>query len=101
MREKSSAPADSSNWDESDNEPLLKYTIPSKDNDSSSESSSSSSEEDNKSRKGLNKSKANANTEKCSVGRPRGRAKAPSHDFSRPTSIKQHKVRRDCVDECE
>ena len=98
-KEKSSAPADSSDWDESDDKPLIKYSIPSKDDDSSSESSSSSSEEDNKHRKGLNKRKADANTEKHSVDRPRGRAKVPSRDFSKPTFIRQHKIRCDRVDE--
>ena len=98
-KEKSSAAPDSSDWDSSDDEPLIKYTILSKDTDSSSESSSSSSEEDDKHRKSSNKRKANANTERHSVGRPRGRAKPPSCDFSKPTSIRQHKVRRDCVDE--
>ena len=93
-KEKSSAAPDSS-----DEEPLIKYTIPSKDTDSSTESSSSSSEEDDKHRKYSKKRKANANSERRSMGRPRGRAKPPSCDFSKPTSIRQHKVRRDCVDE--
>ena len=98
-KEKSSAAPDSSDWDSSDEEPLIKYTIPSKDTDSSTESSSSSSEEDDKRRKRSKKRKANANSERCSVGRPRGRAKPPSCDFSKPTSIRQHKVGRDRVDE--
>ena len=98
-KEKSSAAPDSSDWDSNDEEPLVKYTIPSKDTDSSSESSSLSSEEDDKHRNHSKKRKANANTERHSVGRPRGRAKPPSHDFSKPTSIRQHKVRRDHVDE--
>ena len=34
--------------------------------------------------------------------RPRGPAKAPHRDFTRPTSIAQHNVKRDCIDEeCE
>ena len=99
VKEKSSAAPDSSDWDTSDEEPLIKYTIPSKDTDSSSESSSSSSEEDDKHRKRSKKMKANANTERHSVGRPRDRAKPPSRDFSKPTSIRQHKVRCDRVDE--
>ena len=32
-------------------------------------------------------------------GRARGPAKAPHHDFTRPTSIAQHNVRRDHIDE--
>ena len=39
---------------------------------------------------------------KCKRGRPRCPAKAPHRDFTRPTSIAQHNVRRDRIDEeCE
>ena len=45
---------------------------------------------------------ANGSTDQKTVGRPRGKVKPPSRDFLHPTSIRQHKVRCDRVDEeCE
>ena len=65
--------SDSSSWDSSDSEPLQKYK-----RDSGHSSNG---------------------TKKRGVGQPKGHAKAPKCDFSRPKSIRQHKVRRDRVDE--
>ena len=68
--------SESSNWDSSDSEPLVKYK---RDSGHSSKY-----------------------TKRRGVGRPKGHAKAPKCDFSRPQSIWQHKVHRDRVDEeCE
>ena len=68
--------SESSSWDSSDSEPLVKYK---RDSGHSSKY-----------------------TKRRGVGRPKGHAKAPKRDFSRPQSIRQHKVHRDRVDEeCE
>ena len=67
------------------------------DDQSSSSSSWSSEEEPSK-----KKSNSTSTSLKKRVGRPKGPAKPPKRDFSRPASIRQHKVRRDRVDEeCE
>ena len=68
--------SESSSWDSSDSEPLVKYKRDS--------------------------GRSSKRTKRRGVGRPKGHAKAPRRDFSRPQSIRQHKVRRDRVDEeCE
>ena len=73
-------------FDSSDDEPLSKYTTP-----KSNEKAADPEEPGEMSAK-----------PKRGVGRPKGRAQPPHIDFSRPTSIQQHNVRRDRVDEeCE
>ena len=65
--------SDSSSWDSSDSEPLVKYK-----------------RDSGRSSKRMNRR---------GVGQPKGHAKAPKCDFSRPQSIRQYKVHRDRVDE--
>ena len=81
----------SNSFDSSDNEPLIKYMNTMK--------VSEGTQQDGAPSQSL---ETYEEFTKHKRGRPRGPAKAPHHDFTRPTSIAQHNIRRDCIDkECE
>ena len=95
--------SDEQDSDDSDNLPIVHYYKTVKKLDTSSEHSSWDSSDSEPLQKYKRDTGGNSNgMKKRGVGRPKGHAKALKCDFSRPKSIRQHKVHRDrVVEECE